>query len=61
MVAHGGTQMAALERFGRPARDYWDWQSPPGGGFLLETDAERWAKTRTLALVGGVSYAKEQP
>ncbi len=59
IVAHGGTQMAALERFGSPARDYWDWQSPLGGGFVLETDAERWAKTRTLTLVGAVQYAKE--
>ena len=59
IVAHGGTQMAALERFGRPARDYWDWQSPLGGGFVLETDDAQWAKTRTLTLVGAVRYAKE--
>lgn len=59
IVAHGGTQMAALERFGRPARDYWDWQSPLGGGFVLETDDAQWAETRTLTLVGAVRYAKE--
>lgn len=61
ILAHGGTQMAALERFGRPARDYWAWQSPPGGGFLLGTDADRWARERTLELVDTVQYAKELP
>lgn len=59
IVAHGGTQMAALERCGRPARDYWSWQSPPGGGFVLETDAAQWAATGTLTLLDTVSYTKE--
>lgn len=49
IVAHGGTQMALLEQYGRPRRDYFSWQSPNGGGFLLE--AEDWKKCRTLRLV----------
>ena len=49
IVAHGGTQMAILERYGRPRRDYFAWQSPNGGGFLLE--AADWAKDRALGLV----------
>ena len=36
IVAHGGTQMALLGRFGRPAREYWQWQRPCGCGYLLE-------------------------
>ncbi len=40
---------------------YRDWQSPLGGGFLLETDADRWARERTLELVDTVRYAKELP
>lgn len=49
IVAHGGTQMAILERYGRPHRDYFAWQSPNGGGFLLE--AEHWEQTRELRLL----------
>ncbi len=41
IVAHGGTQMAALDRWGDPARDYWQWQRPCGCGWLLEYDRER--------------------
>ena len=49
IVAHGGTQMAILERYGRPYRDYFAWQSPNGGGFLLE--AEHWEQNRELRLL----------
>jgi alpha-ribazole phosphatase len=35
VVSHGGTQMAILERWGRPARDYYDWQRPCGCGWKL--------------------------
>ena len=41
IVAHGGTQMAALERWGEPAREYWQWQCPCGCGWELEYDGER--------------------
>lgn len=36
IVSHGGTQMAILERWGRPVRDYYSWQSPCGSGWLME-------------------------
>lgn len=49
IVAHGGTQMAILEKYGRPRRDYFAWQSPNGGGFLLE--AEDWESARELKLL----------
>lgn len=49
LVAHGGTQMAILEQYSRPQRDYFDWQSPNGGGFLLE--AEDWESARELTLL----------
>ena len=35
VVAHGGTQMAVLERFGAPARAYYAWCAPNGGGYVL--------------------------
>ena len=36
IVAHGGTQMAALERWGTPRREYYRWQTRCGCGWLLE-------------------------
>ena len=36
ILAHGGTQMAALSRWGRPEKDYFAWQTPCGCGWLLE-------------------------
>lgn len=59
ILAHGGTQMAALERFALPRRDYFDWCGPPAGGFVLETDAYTWAEDHTLCPVQTVQYTKE--
>ena len=36
IVAHGGVQMAILERYAEPHRDYFGWAAPCGGGFVLE-------------------------
>ena len=57
VVAHGGTQMAALERFALPRRGYFDWRAPCGGGFLL--DAAPWGTRRLLDLAGEIRYAKD--
>lgn len=38
IVAHGGTQMAVLERWGRPAREYYRWQTACGCGWELNWD-----------------------
>ena len=54
MVAHGGTLMAILEGYGRPARGYFDWHCPCGSGFRLSAD--RWAEDRTLRLLEPVAY-----
>ena len=60
ILAHGGTQMAALERYALPRRDYFDWRGPLAGGFVLETDASAWKATRALRLVRAVRYTKEK-
>ena len=57
IVAHGGVQMAALERFALPRRGYFDWRAPCGGGFLL--DAAPWGTRRLLDLAGEIRYAKD--
>lgn len=56
ILAHGGTQMAAMERFALPHRDYYDWCGPNAGGFVL--DAREWAEKRVLHLVKTVQYTK---
>lgn len=49
IVAHGGTQMAALSAFAQPARNYFAWQSPCGQGYLL--DGKDWQSARRLYLL----------
>ena len=59
ILAHGGTQMAVLARCALPRRDYFEWLSPPGGGFILETDAPAWRTGHTLRLLQTVRYTRE--
>ena len=58
IVAHGGTQMAALSRFAEPHRDYYDWNAPLAGGFVL--DAAQWPERRVLRVVKTVCYMEEK-
>ena len=58
ILAHGGTQMAALERYALPRRDYFDWCGPLAGGFIFETDTGTWRTRRALRLLQTVRYAK---
>ena len=57
IVAHGGTQMAVLERFALPPRGYFDWKAPCGGGFLL--DAAPWRWRRRLELIKEVRFTRD--
>ena len=57
IVAHGGTQMAVLERYAVPRRDYYAWCAPNGGGYIL--CADRWQSEKTLELVREVRYEKD--
>lgn len=56
IVAHGGTQMAALERFALPRGEYFSWRGPLGGGFVL--DGVRWREERVLTLLDTVRYTR---
>ena len=56
IVAHGGTQMAVMERYALPPRNYFDWLGPYGGGYAL--DAARWRGEHVLKLVETVQYTK---
>lgn len=56
ILAHGGTQMAVMERYALPHKNYFEWCAPNAGGFVL--DASRWQPDRTLALLETVRYTK---
>ena len=54
VVAHGGTQMAVLERWGTPKRDYYRWQTPCAAGY--ELDAGEWPAR--LKIIREVCYTR---
>ena len=54
IIAHGGTQMAALSRWGMPQKDYFAWQTPCGCGWLLEDT--NWPER--LNVIKEVSFAR---
>lgn len=54
IVAHGGTQMAVMDRFVLPHRDYYSWRAPNGGGYVLSADD--WQAHRKLELLEIVQY-----
>lgn len=58
VVAHAGVVMAAMERFALPERDYFDWNAPNGGGYVLAWDGALWRASRKLRLLGGAWYTK---
>ena len=55
ILAHGGTQMAIMERYAWPKRDYYEWCAQNASGYVLCADA--WDRKKRLDLVGEVSYA----
>ena len=56
IVAHGGVQMAIMEQFAMPMRDYFSWQSPPGGGFVLNCNSTLWTTCKKLEYLEKVEY-----
>ena len=61
IVAHGGTQRAALERFALPHKSYFEWNTRPGTGVQLTT--EPWElgvrnAQKLLNVVGEIDYTK---
>lgn len=55
IVAHGGTQMAVLERWGVPPRGYYSWQRPCGCGWLLDAAVDGGA-LRQLSVLQELSF-----
>lgn len=54
VMAHGGTQMAVMERFALPQKEYYHWCSGNAGGYLLDTTS--WKSQGKLTLEGEVSF-----
>jgi len=59
ILAHGGTQMALMEQYALPKRDYYHWCGPNGGGYVLEAAEEEWRTARTMRYLGEVRYGKK--
>ena len=59
IVAHGGTLRAVMERYALPEKDYFDWMSGNGGGYLLEFDEALWRERRKLRLLERISFVRE--
>ena len=59
ILAHGGTQMAVMERYALPHRDYNTWCGPNAGGYLLEADEDSWHRSHQLLLVGLPRYTQK--
>ena len=57
-MAHGGTQMAAMERFAVPHKTFHEWCGPNAGGYVL--DACDWKTQRVLHVVKTVQYTEEK-
>ena len=57
IAAHGGTQMAVLERYAVPRRDYYAWCAQTAAGIFCAPTAGRAKKT--LELVRKVRYEKD--
>lgn len=58
IMAHGGTQMAVMEKYAVPRENYYHWCGPNAGGYVLECSREQWEK-EALPLVETVQYIKE--
>jgi alpha-ribazole phosphatase len=58
IVAHGGTQMAVMERYALPHKDYYRWCGPNAGGYVLEIEPDRWREEHTMRLVDEVQYVQ---
>lgn len=58
IVAHGGTQMAAMERFAVPHKSFHAWCGPNAGGYVLDTCD--WREKRILHVVKTVRYTEEK-
>ena len=58
IVAHGGVQMAVMERFALPEKSYFSWISPKGGGYVLQRDAKLWTERRKLRYLETVRYTQ---
>ena len=58
IVAHGGVQMAVMERFALPERGYFDWNAPCGGGYVLDWEEDLWRSGRKLRLAREVRYTR---
>ncbi len=56
LVAHGGTLMAVLGRYGQPPRPYFHWSTDSGTGYRVKAD--HWPEEKVLEVVEPISYLR---
>ena len=60
VVTHGGVIMALCAAFALPERDFYAWQSPCCGGWLLALEPGLWEKEGKLRVLGPVRPKEER-
>lgn len=60
VVAHGGTIMSVMERYGVPKRDFYSWHVGNGEGFLVRAAAEISGEGRELQKISLVVCNEEK-
>lgn len=58
IVAHGGTQMAVLSAYTSDPREFSQWLTGNGGGYVLDT--ARWKDEHILIPVSAVDYGQQE-
>ncbi len=59
IMAHGGTQMAVMEQYAMPKKDYYDWCGPNAGGYICAVDPAQWAEKRLIQYLRTVQYTED--
>ena len=60
ILAHGGTQMAVMEKYAVPQKDYYSWCGANAGGYVLEVCGDEWKRYRTMKYICDVQYIKNE-
>lgn len=60
LLAHGGTQMALMEQYALPERDYYSWCGANAGGYVLEVKEAQWQEARKMRYIADVQYIKNE-
>ncbi len=61
IVTHGGVIMALCAAMALPEKDFYQWQSPCCGGWIIALEPERWERNKKFVVLGAVRPGEEEP